>query len=194
MKKSYKIFYLFLALSLVFVFLVFTFLDITLNKQNDDKNKVEIDKAKEELSKEINVSPDEEINKDTIIEYENYYTECEHVLREFEADKKKYIKMNEEKFKKNFKTNHEMKILRFDSDRIIIRISKDYLCPNHYIVGEYEGFVSIYKIDDEGKKTLFKKLDQSIEFFSDYDKNKLKKGILVDSIDDIGAIIENFIS
>ncbi|MGO1368067.1 MAG: hypothetical protein ACTHVE_07110 [Senegalia sp. (in: firmicutes)] len=193
MKKSYKIFYLFLALSLVFVFLVFTFLDITLNKQ-DNKNKVEIDKAKEELSKEINVSPEEEINEDTIIEYENYYTECEHVLREFEADKKKYIKMNEEKFKKNFKTNHEMKILRFDSDRIIIRISKDYLCPNHYIVGEYEGFVSIYKIDDEGKKTLFKKLDQSIEFFSDYDKNKLKKGILVDSIDDIGAIIENFIS
>lgn len=194
MKKSYKIFYLFLALSLAVVMLIFTFLDITLNNQNKDKNRAESGKAKEELSKEINVKPQEKINKDTIIEYENYYTEREHVLREFELDKKKYINMDEDEFKDNFKIKYPTKILRFDSDRVIVRITRDYLCPNHYIVGEHEGFVSIYKIDDEGEKVLFKKLDQSIEFFSDYDKKKLKEGIIVDSIDDIGEIIENFIS
>ncbi|WP_130806749.1 BofC C-terminal domain-containing protein [Senegalia massiliensis] len=194
MKNSYKMFYLFLGLTLAVVLLIFSFLDNRLENKNKDENIAKNQSINKELSQEINVKPQEKINKNTIIEYENYYTECEHVVRSFELDKKKYIDMGRDEFRNNFKIEFSTKIIRFDSERVIVRIDKNFLCPNHYVVGEYEGYVSIYKINDKGERVLFKKLDQSIEFLSDFDKNKLKKGIIVDSIDDIGEIIENFIS
>lgn len=196
MKKSSRLFYLFLGLTLAVVILVFSVLDLSFdNKRNDELAEEEIDDEDNDLlSAETNKKDGDEITSDTIIEYENFYSECGDTIRDFELNKENYIGMNKKELEESFDENSNREILVFDDSRVIIKATKDYLCPNHYIIGENDGYVAIYKVNKNGNKVLFRTLDQSIELLGEYDRNKLKEGIIVDSLDDIGNVIENFIS
>ncbi|MBS4534248.1 hypothetical protein GOQ29_01300 [Clostridium sp. D2Q-14] len=193
MKSSSKLFYLFLGLTLVVVLLVFSILENSFN--NEKKDDFIGEKTDDDLlSTETNKNDGDRITEDTIIEYENYYSECDHTIRDFELNKEKFIGMNKRELEESFGKNSNKEVLVFDDSRVIIKVTKNYLCPNHYIIGENEGKVAIYKVDENGDKILFKTLDQSIELLGEYDIEKLKKGIIVDNLDDIGDVIENFIS
>lgn len=197
MKNSSKIFYLFIGLTLAVVVLVFTFLELNINNDKDknDANIKEDDKKIDELlTTEINSGQNKKITENTIIEYETYYTECGDTIREFEEDKDRYIGMDKEELENSFDEDSTKEVIRFDTSRVVIKTVENHLCPNHYVIGEHEGYVAIYKIDKQGNRELFKTLDQSIELLSEYDIERLKKGIVVDSLDDIGEVIENFIS
>ncbi|MBS4539673.1 hypothetical protein GOQ27_14460 [Clostridium sp. D2Q-11] len=197
MKNSSKIFYLSIGLIFSVVVLVFTILEIGFDKNSNDnitKENEENESMDELLTTEINGSEGKEITEDTIIEYDIFYTKCEHNIRDFQVNKNDYIGMNRKALEDSFDEESNKEVLKFDSNRVVIKQVKDSLCPDHYIVGENEGKVAIYKIDENGDRVLFKTLEQSIQLLGEYDKERLRNGIVVDDLDDIGEVIENFIS
>nr|WP_272878533.1 BofC C-terminal domain-containing protein [Clostridium sp. Cult3] len=88
-----------------------------------------------------------------------------------------------------------IKILSFSVKEIVLREERNHLCPNHYIIGESDGKIAIYGIDERGEKYLnrvFK--DYSISLLKEVDQLRLKAGIVVDSEEELSDVLENFIS
>jgi len=71
---------------------------------------------------------------------------------------------------------------------------KDGLAPGHYIMQNKDGYIVIYKINELGEKELFEETDISLSVLSEADKNKLNKGIILKSLDEVMNIIEDYSS
>ncbi|MFA7412600.1 MAG: BofC C-terminal domain-containing protein, partial [Tissierellaceae bacterium] len=74
-------------------------------------------------------------------------------------------------------------------------ITKNHLCENHYVIGEKDGNIAIYRIDENGERkleTFFP--DYPISLLMEIDQNKLIEGIVIDSQEELSDVLENFIS
>ncbi|WZL71547.1 BofC C-terminal domain-containing protein [Clostridiaceae bacterium 35-E11] len=66
--------------------------------------------------------------------------------------------------------------------------------PNHYIAKDYNGYIAIFKVDENGNSILFKQTDIPISSLSDVDRNKLQEGIVVKGVEGINQILEDYSS
>lgn len=196
MKNFSRILTLFLGISLAFFILTFTLFKVLDNgkvkKENFDANKQNT--IEDFISTKIDDTEKNVITSDTIIEYQIYHTKCKHIVRSFEQDKGEFLNMSEEQLKDYLSKFDSKHLIKFENNRVIIGITREYLCPNHYIIGIEDNKVAIFKVDKNGERELFQKLDQSVDLLGEFDKEKLKKGIVVDDFDKIGEVVENFIS
>ncbi|MCG4586227.1 BofC C-terminal domain-containing protein, partial [Anaerosalibacter bizertensis] len=88
-----------------------------------------------------------------------------------------------------------IKIIAFSTQKIVLREERNHLCPNHYVVGESEGKIAIFKINDSGEKVLDKIFnDYPLSLLKEVDQQKLKDGIVVDNEEELSDVLENFIS
>lgn len=147
-------------------------------------NEVEI------IKEEIRVSPN------TSFKLETYYAKCGHTIKdEIEFDNG-VINMSKNDFNNYIKEKYQdLKLVSFSFDEVVLRKIKNTLCQNHYIISEFEGNIAVYKIDQMGEKVLYKKLeDYPLSLLKEIDQEKLKKGIIVDSEEELSDVLENFIS
>ncbi|EOD00677.1 BofC C-terminal domain-containing protein [Caldisalinibacter kiritimatiensis] len=144
---------------------------------------------------EINAKDDVYIGPNTDIEYITHYLKCNHYKSEVKNPDIKMINMDEEEFKNYIHSiNQEWKVALFSHDRVVIKIEKEHLCPNHYIIGVKDEKIAIFKINKNGERKPYKIINVSITTLKKIDQEKLKKGIIVDSEDKITDVLENFIS
>lgn len=152
-----------------------------------------IEKPSEQL--EI-VKENEIISPNTFIEKKIYYKKCNHIITDTNLADDVLINKTEEEFKKYMEDNYpNVKITTFTPKRILLREERNHLCPDHYIIGESDGKIAIFKIDESGEKVLDKVFnDCPIDLLKDIDQEKLKEGIIVDSEEELSDVLENFIS
>lgn len=136
------------------------------------------------------------VSPNTTIKYIIYYTECGHTLTKIVEPFDEIINMNQKQFEEYIKNNlEESRLISFSNKEIIIEKKINSLCPNHFIIGETNGKIAIYKINEKGEKILDKILENSsIKMLKDIDQQKLKNGIRVDSEEELTDVLENFIS
>lgn len=165
---------------------------------NDIDNKFESNrKTKDEQDESIgiNVEDDDVIGPETLIEYVTYYKKCDEYITKIERPKNEMINMNEEEFRIYIKNKEpNWTITYFSHDNIIINIVKDQLCPNHFIIGIKDDKIAIYKINEQGNQELYQIIDVPISLLKNIDQEKLKKGIVVDTEEELSDVLENFIS
>lgn len=196
MKKS-NIIIIFISCLLLFLssfFYGYYFTGKNMNKKLNDNtvldNSSSGNDGLEIIKEEIRISPN------TCIEKEVYYTKCRHTKEQNIEVDNNMINMTEKEFEDYTKKNHpEIRIISFSVGKIVLRENKDTLCPNHYIIGESEGKIAVYKINDTGEKILFKILeDYPLSLLKEIDQEKLKEGIVVDTEEELSDVLENFIS
>ena len=155
------------------------------------------EKRYEEDLSELEILKDEErISPNTFIEKKIYYNQCKHSITNISNAEDDIVNMTEEQFRKYMMENYSnVKIISFSIKEIVLREERDHLCPNHYIIGESDGKIAIYGIDEKGEKYLNKVFkDYSIFLLKEADQQKLKAGIVVDSEEELSDVLENFIS
>ena len=146
---------------------------------------------------EIEILKEEErISPNTFIEKRIYYNDCNHNITKLISADSEIINMTEKQYREYMKENYSnVKIISFSINEIVLREERNHLCPNHYIIGESEGKIAIYGIDENGEQFLDKIYDgYPISLLKEIDQEKLKKGIIVDSEEELSDILENFIS
>ncbi len=153
----------------------------------------EIDKSNNEM--EI-VKDDQNISPNTFIEKKIYYKKCNHTVTITELADETLINMSEKEYRKYMQDNYpNIEVKSFSTQRILLKEERNHLCPNHYIIGESDGKIAIFKIDESGEKILDKVFkDYPISLLKDIDQEKLKEGIIVDSEEELSDVLENFIS
>lgn len=104
--------------------------------------------------------------------------------------------MTEKEYKDYMNKNYpSVDIVSFSVENIVLREERNYLCPNHYIIGESDGKIAIFKIGDNGEKILSKVYkDYPLSLLKEIDQKKLKEGIVIDSEEELSDVLENFIS
>lgn len=165
------------------------------NKANDRLQLTDNTEGNEDLNLEI-LKEDKRITPNTLIEIKTHYTSCNHNITKFQNASYEIINMTEEEFEEYVINNYSKgKIISFSSKEIVLREERNHLCPNHYIVGESNGYIAIFGIDENGIKYLDKEFkDYPINLLKEIDQEKLINGIIVDSEEELSDVLENFIS
>ena len=142
------------------------------------------------------VQEEDRISPNTVIEVEINYKECNHTITKIAELDDIIINMTEEQYREYLKENFpNVKILSFSSKEIRLVEERNHLCPNHYIIGEADSKVAIYKLDENGERYVYKIFnDYPISLLKEVDQKKLKEGIVVNSEEELSDVLENFIS
>ncbi|SCG83563.1 hypothetical protein DW1_1996 [Proteiniborus sp. DW1] len=139
---------------------------------------------------------EEKIGPSTILEYKIYYSECGHEAIKTVELENHMVNMSEDDFQKYIKGNHpKWEIESFSHEKILVKINKDHLCQNHYIIGVKNGKIAVFTIGENGER-LIKKIynDSPISLLKEVDQKKLEKGIITNSKEELEDILENYIS
>lgn len=160
--------------------------DSAKTKNINDLNNEEI-----EIIKEENI-----ISPNTFIEERTHYKECDHLITKLNIADDEIINMTRKEYESYLKSNYPNKrLISFSNTKIVIWGERNHLCQEHYIIGEENGNIAIFKIGESGEKILYKVFDDyPISVLIEMDQEKIKKGIIVNSEDELSDILENFIS
>lgn len=162
--------------------------DISKLNRNEINNNEQTDL---EIIKEDNV-----ISPNTIIEERIHHLSCNHIITKIRAVETEIINMKKQDYIDYLEEKYpNTKLISFSSNRITLGLTKNHLCENHYIIGEENGFIAVFCIDENGErvlKTVIK--DNPISLLMEIDQEKIIKGIIVDSEEELTEILENFIS
>ncbi|HZK00089.1 MAG TPA: BofC C-terminal domain-containing protein [Tissierellaceae bacterium] len=142
------------------------------------------------------VREENRISPNTVIENRVYYRECGHLIESTELAENELVNQTRDEYEDYLKTtNPDSRLISFSNVKIVTYSEKNYLCQEHYIIGEHNGNIAIFNIDSDGERLLFKSFtDYPISILLDIDQEKLRDGIIVDSEEELSEVLENFIS
>lgn len=194
--KIMPIFLFSLTLFLISFILGYQLMSKRINPQNNISqiNQDEIDihhnSDLEILKEETLITPS------TFIEERIHYTTCDHVTTKVTLVENEFVNMTKKEYAEYLENNYpSYKLIAFSSSKVTVGITKKHLCENHYIVGEENGIIAIFRIGENGEKILDKVFtDYPISLLMEIDQQKIIEGIVVDSEDELSEILEYFIS
>jgi len=135
------------------------------------------------------------ITKDTIIIYKILYTQCQNTIEEREPAKLELIGLNEKGFEEYVNKNlTNTEIQSFSKEQIILEKRENRVCPNHYLISVNNGYIVIYQYDEDGVKQLVDQTGIPITILPIVDQEKLQRGILVESLEDVNELLEDYSS
>lgn len=197
MKKEKFISVFFISLVLFFISFAMGYQLMEQNIFFSEKKTIENDEIAENDKYEIEIIKEEKrISPNTFIEERTNYTSCGHVITKIKKVSQDQVNMNRAQFEEYMEVNFpNQRIISFSSSRITIGINKNHLCKNHYVVGESQGKIAIFSIDENGQRILDKVFnDYPISLLMEVDQQKLTEGIVVDSQEELSEVLQNFIS
>ena len=135
------------------------------------------------------------ISKETTLVYKILYTQCQSVIEKMEQPSLELIGLNEKGFEEYLKQNHpNWEIESFSKKDIIVIKRENKICPNHYVISVNEGYIAIYKYDEDGTKSLVDQTEIPINLLPTVDQEKLQRGILVETMEDVNQLLEDYSS
>lgn len=168
--------------------------NVTDNKDNLDKEKI---KAKDlDDDYETSLINEEKIGPNTILEYKIYYAECGHEIVETVELENHMVNMSKDAFERYIKGSHpKWEVESFSHEKVLVKINKDHLCQNHYIIGEKNGKIAVFTVGENGERLIEKIYsDSPISLLKEVDQEKIEKGIITNSKEELEDILENYIS
>lgn len=154
-------------------------------------------KNEKEKQKDIAIIKEEEkISPNTIIEKRILYKECGDLITNHHTPSSNLINMTIEEYKNYLlKEGSLLKVISFSNNKIVIWGERDFSCKEHYIIGEENGNIAVFKIGENGERILYKNfVDYPVELLMELDQEKIQNGIRVDSEEELSDVLENFIS
>ncbi|OLS01663.1 BofC C-terminal domain-containing protein [Tissierella creatinophila] len=169
---------------------------LVMQKPNQKLISSETNKAKK-TDKDIAIIKEEEkITPNTIVEERVLYKECGDLIINNKTPSTTIINMTKEEYDNHLmKESSFLRIISFSSNKIVLWGEKDFMCDKHFIIGEEDGKIAIFKIGPQGERVLDKIFeDYPVEMLMELDQEKIEKGIRIDSEEELSDVLENFIS
>ncbi|MDD2376297.1 MAG: hypothetical protein PHD15_02470 [Clostridia bacterium] len=124
-------------------------------------------------------------DKDIEVTYEDYYINCKETITN------KNIEFGTTKEKIKEKVDKEYKLVEETENSIIFRKEIDSNCPNHFKLLLEKGYVIIYQIVDDEISTIYKNTEIPESNIREELISELKKGIMVNTLEDLNSYIED---
>ncbi|NLY46484.1 MAG: hypothetical protein GX053_10955 [Tissierella sp.] len=142
------------------------------------------------------VREENRISPNTFIEERIHYKDCGHLISNSELAQNEVVNLTRDEYEDYLNTTYpNLRLVSFSNVRVVVFGERNHLCQEHFIIGEHNGYIAIFNIDENGGRVLYKSFtDYPISLLIDIDQEKLKEGIVVNSEEELSEILENFIS
>jgi len=153
------------------------------NETREDNNKV-VDEA---LPHSIEVL--KTITKATM-KIERHYSSCNHILAEEYPMESRYVGKTKEELASMFPDWH-LKI--FSPEQVVFRVDINSYCPDHYIIKSEDEYLVIFRSDkDTGIPLAVEAMEYDFDRLTTEIQEKVSEGIVVDSIEEVEQLLENW--
>ena len=85
-------------------------------------------------------------------------------------------------------------IREINKDEVVLYQTTNQVSPNHYVIKNYNGYITIFQVDEEGNMKLINQTEIPMNSLSDVDRLKMEEGIIVKGIDGINQLLEDYSS
>ena len=186
----------------VFVFILFLILFLAsmgigyfyLNTRDDQKKSSKVD---ENLIEDNNVSNEyistetheEKISPNANLITTIYYEKCGHTLTEEQEVSKEIVNLDEESLKERY---DDWRINYFSDKEIAIYKEVNETCPEHYIIGESDGMVNIYRLNEEGEEELYETTSIYLDYLPEKDQREIRNKIEIIGTRNLNELLENY--
>lgn len=82
-------------------------------------------------------------------------------------------------------------IEKFQSDEVILHRRVEGACPGHFLLKAENGYIAIFSIVEDGKEEISEVTDIPISILRLKDQQRLREGILLDSIEEVNQYLED---
>lgn len=181
------------------IFLLSFSLSYQLVMHRSDDNKLSRVENKKEKNGNENVEiikEEEKISPNTIIEQRILYKECGDLVVATQTPSTDIVNMIKEEYENYLSSGEDaLRVVSFSSNKIVIWGERDHICNKHFIIGEEDNKVAVFKIGENGEKILHKLfIDYPVDLLMELDRDEIRRGIRVDSEEELSDVLENFIS
>lgn len=132
---------------------------------------------------------EDSLTHNTQLIYKSYFTSCGHTIEKSVQASSEEIDMDEKQLKEKYA---DWEISAFSPPVIEFSRRIETYCPNHYIIGMEDSYITIYVYDSNGKRTIQEKTDISVATLTPEDQQALEGGIIVDTEDQKEQTLEGF--
>ena len=151
----------------------------------------------EDIGPDIEIIREENrISPNTFIEIRIHYKECGHLVSNAALASEEYVNLTKDELIEHLYANSpDLRLISFSNVKVVLWGERNHLCKDHFVIGEEDGKIAIFKIGDNGERILDKVfVEYPINVLLDLDQKKLKEGIIVDSQDQLADVLEDYIS
>jgi hypothetical protein len=132
----------------------------------------------------------EVITLETLLVFERFYKECQHRKIEQCNVSLDHIGLSENEFSQLYST---WEIKEFSPSKIWLKKEINTYCPEHYIIKDKNGCIAIYQpLEDNDGIWLIEQTKVNTALLDIETQNRIREGIVVDSIEEIEGLIENW--
>ncbi len=144
----------------------------------------------EELQNLISTNSNEEkTSPNCILTLKIYYEKCNHLIEKKENIKETEVNITEEELKQKF---NEWELQKFTPTEIVLYKELNEFCNEHYLLKEDNGYISIFKLDENNNQTFLETTDISTEYLTEEDLERIQAGIIVYTKKELNKTIEDF--
>lgn len=117
------------------------------------------------------------------------FQKCGHTVNRKEDVPREIINLNKEKVEEYYKG---WNVDEFGASEIKISRKNKGICNEHYIIGEFNGFIGISIKNDIGERIFKGVTDISVQYLPEEDLERLKQGIEIVGKDSLNKFLEDF--
>lgn len=118
-----------------------------------------------------------------------YYNKCEHLIEKRQLIEDTVVNMTEQELREKF---YEWEIQKFTPTEIVLYKEINEFCDEHYLLKEKDGYIAIYKLDENNNSELFQTTEISTEYLAEEDLENIKQGIEVYTKKELNKTLEDF--
>lgn len=131
----------------------------------------------------------EKASPNCILTLKIYYNICGHLIEKKENIKETEVNMTEEELKNKFQ---EWEIQKFTSTEIVLYKEVNEFCNQHFLLKEQEGYIAIYKLNEDNTTEFFRMTEISTEYLAEEDLKQIKSGIKIYTEKELNKTLEDF--
>ena len=118
-----------------------------------------------------------------------YYEVCNHIIEKTKNIDKYDVNLTEQELKERFP---DWEIQKFTPTEIVLYKELDEFCDEHFMLKERDGYIAIYKLNQNETPQFFQTTEISTEYLTKGDLDKIKNGIKVYTEKDLNKTLEDF--
>ena len=132
---------------------------------------------------------EEKTSPNCVITLKVYYETCEHLIETRKNIEEAEVNLTEEELKERFP---DWEIQRFAANEIVLYKEVNEFCNEHFLLKEKDGYITIYKLDENDNAEFFQTTEISTEYLAEEDLSQITNGIKVYTEKELNKTLEDF--
>lgn len=118
-----------------------------------------------------------------------YYEKCNHIIETKKSIEEADVNITEDELQEKFP---EWEIQRFTPNEIVLYKEINEFCNEHFLLKEEQGYIAIYKLDENNKAEFFQTTEISTDYLAEKDLTEIQNGIKVYTEKELNKTLEDF--